>query len=139
MFPSPKTKNTLADIRRPIERAKKKAGITRNIHPHQLRHSFATHLLEEGNDIRFIQNLLGHEDISTTQIYTKVAMPALRNVVSTLERTMGGGHYVDTFSPVSKKKKISRPSKPADIKEKSGAGGESRTPDQLITNQLLCL
>ena len=72
-------------VQKILEQVKDKLSFHKDVHIHTLRHSFATHLLEAGEDIRLIQELLGHADLSTTQIYTKVANEQLRRVKSPLD------------------------------------------------------
>jgi len=68
-----------------VKRTARKAGIKKNIHPHTLRHCFATHLLESGVGIRQIQELLGHSNLQTTQIYTSVSTEELKKIKSPLD------------------------------------------------------
>lgn len=73
-------------IGRAVKRAARQAGIVKPVSCHTLRHSFATHLLERGYDIRTVQELLGHSDVSTTMIYTRVMNKGARAVKSPLDR-----------------------------------------------------
>jgi integrase/recombinase XerD len=72
-------------VQKALDELAKRAEITKNVHPHMLRHSFATHLLEAGTDIRKIQVLLGHADLSTTQIYTQVTNKELQKIRSPMD------------------------------------------------------
>ncbi len=72
-------------IQRIVKKTAQRAGIQKKVSPHTLRHSYATHLLEGGENIRKIQELLGHENLSTTQIYTKVSTEELKKVRSPLD------------------------------------------------------
>jgi integrase/recombinase XerD len=66
-----------------LRRAAARAGVTKEISPHTLRHSFATHLLDGGADVRVVQELLGHASVTTTQVYTLVTVDKLREVYAT--------------------------------------------------------
>ena len=78
-------KYSLGSIEKIVKNAALKAGIKKKITPHSLRHSFATHLLEKGTDIRYIKELLGHARVETTMIYTKVSNRDLIKIKSPLD------------------------------------------------------
>ncbi|WP_163971308.1 tyrosine recombinase XerC [Oceanobacillus halotolerans] len=71
---------TARGVRHVLKKMVENAALTVHVHPHKLRHTFATHLLNEGADLRTVQELLGHENLSSTQIYTHVTKDHLRNV-----------------------------------------------------------
>ncbi|WP_407692011.1 tyrosine recombinase XerC [Radiobacillus deserti] len=71
---------TTRGVRVILDKLVKEAALTVDIHPHKLRHTFATHLLNEGADLRVVQELLGHEHLTSTQIYTHVSKDHLRNI-----------------------------------------------------------
>ena len=76
---------TTRNIQKIIKGMKEKSGIKKKITPHTLRHSFATHLLEQGTDIRVIQALLGHSSLNTTQVYTHISADQIKKVKNPLD------------------------------------------------------
>ena len=76
---------TTMSVQKIVKNAAKKAGIKKCVHPHTLRHSYATHLLEDGTDLRIIQRLLRHSDLRTTEIYTHISSALIKSVKSPLD------------------------------------------------------
>jgi len=90
LFPGPELDKHLTErtVQKVFEKACSKAGINKQVSVHTLRHSFATHLLEGGTDIRYIQELLGHKSTKTTEIYTHVTERDVRRIQSPLDRLL---------------------------------------------------
>jgi len=117
LFPGQDPANpiTTRQLSRVVEAAAEAAGLTKRVSPHTLRHSFATHLLEDGVDIRVIQVLLGHAKLDNTALYTRVATKIVRAVTSPLDRitVQIGAHSLA----------IATPSTGAPIEEDPSPGG----------------
>lgn len=89
-FPRPnKGHLTERTVQKVFEQALNAAKIKKKVSVHSLRHSFATHLLEGGTDLRYIQELMGHQSVRTTEIYTHVSVKDIRRIQSPLDRLIG--------------------------------------------------
>lgn len=93
LFPGPRPDRHLSarSVQKLVQSAAKRAGIRKRLTVHTLRHSFATHLLEAGTDLRYIQELLGHASSKTTEIYTHVSTRELSRIRSPLDDLSGSG------------------------------------------------
>ena len=88
LFSGPKEKLSSRNLQKIVSAAAKRAGIKKDVHCHTLRHSFATHLLENHTDLRHIQVLLGHSSIATTELYTHISREGLKKIKSPLDELM---------------------------------------------------
>ncbi|NQZ77684.1 MAG: tyrosine-type recombinase/integrase [Ekhidna sp.] len=94
LFEGPDAKPySASSVRKVLTRAAKEAGIVKRVKPHTLRHSFATHLLEQGTNLRYIQSMLGHTSAKTTEIYTHVSSKTLDEIKSPLDSMVSNGIF----------------------------------------------
>ncbi len=130
LFPSPITGRQLKEIKTVLKLAKQRANIDKRLYPHLFRHCGATHMLEAEQDIRIIQEQLGHEELGTTQWYTQVARKTRKKAVHKTFR-----NFVVNNSQCSQQKGVSEIVNPL----KSGEPCRDRTGNLLIKSQLLYL
>ena len=90
---------TPRSVQRIFEMFRKFLKVDRHLTPHKIRHSFATHLLQQGVGLRVIQHLLGHETINTTEIYTKVTSSELAEMCDEKHPMNKLGHFLETKNP----------------------------------------
>ena len=109
-------------VNKQVKRAMSVAGVTKHASCHSFRHSFATHLLEQGKDIRTIQQLLGHKDVSTTMIYTHVSSVGATGVTSPLDKLGGDGLVQERRKRYSIPVSVLQFGKPRFVESKSGQG-----------------
>ena len=87
MFEGPNSaKYSQSSLQKIFQRSRVKAGILKKVSLHSLRHSFATHLLERGTNLRYIQGLLGHNSSKTTEIYTHITKVGMKDVISPFDQ-----------------------------------------------------
>ncbi len=92
-------------IQQRLEKLAQESGMERRVHPHMLRHSFASHLLESSGDLRAVQEMLGHENIGTTQIYTHLDFQHLAEVYDQAHPRARQKSRADRFAPVERKER----------------------------------
>lgn len=108
LFTGPKGKLTTRNIQKIVKKAANNAEIKKNVHCHTLRHSFATHLFEDGIDIRKIQELLGHSRLDTTEIYTHISTKELKKIKSPYDSFMEKKINIRKRDPILRRKTFER-------------------------------
>ena len=136
LFPgqNPVNPMTARQLNRAVTAAKDLAGIAKRVSPHTLRHSFATHLLEQDVDIRVIQVLLGHAKLETTALYTRVAVNTIRDVKSPLERL--GVNLARRRRPPDRGRMARPPLEVADVFRAHGAAWRKANAGHVSLGQL---
>jgi integrase/recombinase XerC len=102
-------------VQRIVKRRARAAGIDRRVTPHTLRHTFATHMLGEGADLRLIQELLGHSRLTTTQRYTHVSPEHLMKVYDSATRARDPGRWPSPSTQLASRQRATQPERPLPV------------------------